>query len=76
MVWNLVAIGAIGFLLGLTFRAGALVGATLLTAIVAVAIKLGTDASGVEIFLFTLELVVVLQFAYLVGLGFCLWWRR
>ncbi|RUU13766.1 hypothetical protein EOD23_03445 [Mesorhizobium sp. USDA-HM6] len=76
MLWGLVAVGAIGILLGLHVRAPALIVATAATVVV------GAVAGGVgSLFdwhhlLSILLLVVTLQCAYLLGLFLGVLWRR
>lgn len=76
MPGNLIIVAALGFLLGLTLRVGALIGATFVTAMASVAMGWGGNASASEIFLLTLETVVVLQCTYLAGLWFRALWRN
>ncbi|MET0597091.1 MAG: hypothetical protein ABWZ57_04405 [Mesorhizobium sp.] len=69
MLWGLVAVGLTGILLGLRFRAPALLAAT--GFVVAACLVLGWG-----FFWTTLVLVLALQCAYLVGLCLALVWRR
>lgn len=76
MIWNLVVIGAIGLLLGFTFRAGALVATTLVAVAVCGFMKAGGGLFRADSLLFILEVVAVLQVAYLAGLALRALWRR
>ncbi|MDX8497869.1 hypothetical protein RFM99_05505 [Mesorhizobium sp. VK4C] len=76
MFWGLVAVGAIGILLGLRVRAPTLIVATAATVVV------GAVAGGIgglfdwHRLLSILLLVVTLQCAYLLGLLLGVMWRR
>ena len=76
MLWNLVIVGVTGVLLGLRFRASALVAATGVT--FAVSAVAGGFDKLVEWrhMLSILLLVVALQGAYLVGLLLAIIWHR
>lgn len=76
MFWSLVTVGVAGVLLGIRFRAPALIAATAVT-VVASSIARGRDGlfDG-NALLSTLLLVVTLQCAYLVGLVLAVVWRR
>lgn len=76
MVWSLVLLGAIGLLLGFTFRVGALIAATLLTAVGFLAAEAASGSIGWQTLLPTLGLILLLQCTYLVGLLFRGLWRR
>jgi hypothetical protein len=62
--------------LGLRFRAGMLMAATLLTVILGLAVLGPYVVSGWRLALLVLELVVVLQLAYVAGLAIAALWRR
>jgi hypothetical protein len=76
VVWSFIAVAITGILLGLRFRAPALLAATIVT------IGASVIASGIDgffdrhILLSTLLLVVTLQCAYLTGLLAAVLWRR
>ncbi len=75
MLWGLVAVGLTGILLGLRFRAPALLAAT--GFVVAACLVLGrTGDFPWGFFWTTLVMVLALQCAYLVGLCLALIWRR
>jgi hypothetical protein len=70
VLWSIVTVGAIGILLGLRFRAPALLAATAVTAITSALLLEGYGVLSI------LLLVITLQAAYLVGLSCALAWRR
>lgn len=74
--WSLATVSAIGLLIGLRFRAPALIVATAVI-IVACAVAFGYDGNvGRSDFVSALSLVLALQFAYLAGLFVATVWRR
>jgi hypothetical protein len=74
--WSLVAVGAIGFALGLYFRAPALIMATLGIVVANVTVHRIEGFLRQDAILSTLLLVITLQCTYLVGLLFAVLWRQ
>jgi hypothetical protein len=70
VLWGIVAVAAIGILLGLRYRVPTLLAAT---AVTAVASAFLAESHG---FPTVLLLVITLQCAYLLGLSCALVWRR
>lgn len=68
MDWSVVVIGAVGLLIGSRYRAPALIAAT-------AAVVLGCVVSGVREITAIVELVLLLQCAYLTGLCLATLWR-
>ena len=76
MMWSLIIVGAAGFLLGLTLRVGALIAATVLTIAFGMAFRPGESVSVAGILWFIVELVVLLEVTYVIGLALRVLWRR
>jgi len=76
MIWSLVALGAIGILLGFTFRAAALLAATFVTIVVCIAVEAASGTIGWQTLLLVFGMVLLLQCTYLVGVAFGVLWRR
>lgn len=74
MSWYLVV--AAGMLIGLHFRAGALMAATLLTVILSLALSIHDHGFGWYSFWITLQSVILLQLGYLAGLSAAALWRH
>lgn len=68
MVLNFIAVGAVGLLIGLFFRAPALIAATFITVIVHCLLAGGGGVFTLKFLFSTLLLVVCLQCGYLLGL--------
>jgi hypothetical protein len=73
--WNLV-VAAAGMVLGLRFRAGALIAATLVVVILSLALRVRFHGFGWSPLWHTLTSVIVLQLCYLVGLAVAAFWRH
>lgn len=65
-----------GMLIGLRFRAGALVAATLVTVIVAFVLHMRDHEFDQSFLRVVLQSVVLLQLGYLAGLALAAFWRR
>lgn len=76
MAIALISIGAAGILLGLRFRIGALIGATLATCAASLGANLLLDNSLGDSLVSTLLLILILQAAYLLGLALSILWHR
>jgi hypothetical protein len=73
--WNLV-VAAVGIFIGLRFRAGALMAATLVTAALGLTFQArGHDFGWLSLWV-TLRLVILLQLGYLAGLAAAALWRH
>ncbi|MDN5928462.1 MAG: hypothetical protein L0I29_15435 [Hyphomicrobiales bacterium] len=75
MAWYF-AVAIAGMLIGLRFRAGALVAATLVTAVLAFVLQTRGHGLGWPSLWAILESAVLLQFGYLAGLAGTILWRR
>ena len=69
MLWNAVLFGVLGFLIGLRYRAAALVPATLAAGLWTVVTGWTAQRSGGEMAGMTVLLAVVLSVAYLIALA-------
>lgn len=75
MVWYL-AVTIAGTLIGLRFRAGALIAATLATAVLAFVLQMHGHGLGWPSLRAALQSAVLLQLGYLVGVSGTMLWRR
>jgi hypothetical protein len=75
LYWYL-AVAIAGMLVGLGFRAGALIAATLAAAILALALQTRDHGFGWSSLWVTLQSVILLQCGYLAGLAVAALWRR
>jgi hypothetical protein len=76
LYWSIAAVSATGLLIGLRFRAPALIAATAVT-LVACAFAFGADGVvGLRDIVSVLAIVLALQFAYLAGLFLAVVWSR
>jgi len=73
--WYL-AVAIAGMLIGLRFRAGALVAATLVTAVLAFVFQMRDHGSGWSPLWVALQSAILLQLGYLAGLAVAALWRR
>lgn len=69
MVWSLLAVGAAGMLIGLRYRASALIAATFLTVLVGLAVMWVLDVPAHRMLVLMIYLVLTLQVAYLLGVA-------
>jgi len=75
LLCNLV-VAAAGVVLGLRFRAGALIAATLVTVILCLVLQArGRDFGWLSLW-FTVQSAIFLQLGYLAGLAIAVLWRR
>ena len=75
MAWYL-AVAIAGMLIGLGFRAGALIAATLVTVILAFVLQTLDHGPGWSALRVTLQSAILLQLSYLAGLAIAALWRR